>query len=176
MWVLCNSLTKRSSQYIRSNSQNYRLYATGRNKEKTHRSEIDSLVIINIQSLMMSVSKSNSVYISLIISKSGVPLCRKSWLKSWLKSAWNKLLFQCNRFHCADFRHWNRDWIFQNDQCSFWKILTEIGKKINHRTNTAIFYVTGSTVQKFGRAAQADFFRKWVELMNIYIVRVLCMT
>jgi len=49
-------------------------------------------------------------------------------------------------------------------------------KKINNRTNTAIFYVTGSTVQKIGRAAQADFFGKWVELMNIYVARVLCMT
>ena len=33
-------------------------------------------------------------------------------------------LFQRNRFHYADFRDWNRDWIFQNEQ---WKILTEIG-------------------------------------------------
>jgi len=32
-------------------------------------------------------------------------------------------LFQFNRFHYADFRDWNRDWIFQ-----FWKILIEIGK------------------------------------------------
>ena len=40
------------------------------------------------------------------------------------------------------------------------KNLIEIDKKINHRTNTAIFYVTGSTVQKIGRAAQADFFRE----------------
>ena len=31
-------------------------------------------------------------------------------------------------FHCAENRDWNRDWIFQ-EQCSFWKILTEIGKK-----------------------------------------------
>ena len=61
-------------------------------------------------------------------------------------------LFQCDRFHYADFRDWNRDWICQ--------ILAEIGEKINHRTNTAIFYVTGSTVQKFGRAAQADCFRE----------------
>jgi len=37
------------------------------------------------------------------------------------------------------------------------------------------FCVTGSTVQKIGRA-QADFFEKWVELMNIYDTRVLCMT
>ena len=35
--------------------------------------------------------------------------------------------------------------------------LTEIGKNISNRTNTAIFYVTGSTVQKIGRAAQSDF-------------------
>ena len=40
----------------------------------------------------------------------------------------------------------------------------------------AIFYVTGSTVQKIGRAAQSRFFWKWVELMNIYVARVLCMT
>jgi len=33
-----------------------------------------------------------------------------------------------------------------------------------------------STVQKIGRAAQADFFGEWVELMNIYVARVLCMT
>ena len=26
-------------------------------------------------------------------------------------------LFQCNRFHFADFRDWNHDWIFQNEQC-----------------------------------------------------------
>jgi len=38
-------------------------------------------------------------------------------------------LFQCNRFHFADFRDWNHDWIFQNEQCSFWRILTEICKK-----------------------------------------------
>jgi len=31
-------------------------------------------------------------------------------------------------------------------------------------------------VQKIGRAAQADFFGKWVELMNIYVARVLCVT
>jgi len=48
-------------------------------------------------------------------------------------------------------------------------------QKINNRTNTAIFYVTGSTVQKIGRAAQADFFGKWVQLMNIHVARVLCM-
>jgi len=47
--------------------------------------------------------------------------------------------------------------------------------------NKAIFYVTGFTVQKIGRAAQTDVFRKvgeayeW-ELMNIYVARVLCMT
>jgi len=37
-------------------------------------------------------------------------------------------LFRCNRFHYADIcqiRDWNRDWIFQNQQCSFWKILNE---------------------------------------------------
>ena len=40
------------------------------------------------------------------------------------------------------------------------KFRLKSAKKINHRTNTAIFYVTGSTVQKIGRAAQADFFRE----------------
>jgi len=38
------------------------------------------------------------------------------------------------------------------------------------------FNVTGSTVQKIGRAAQADFFGKWVEFMNTYVSRVPCMT
>ena len=83
-------------------------------------------------------------------------------------------LFQRNWFHCADFRDWNRDWIFQNEQCSFWKILTEIGKK-SIRMNTAIFYVTGSTVQKIGRAAQADFSGSGWSLW-IFVARVLCMT
>ena len=32
-----------------------------------------------------------------------------------------------------------------------------------------------STVQKIGRA-QAVFFGKWVDRMNIYVARVLCMT
>ena len=35
--------------------------------------------------------------------------------------------------------------------------------------------LTGSTVQKIGRA-QASFLGKWVELMNIYVARVLCVT
>jgi len=35
-------------------------------------------------------------------------------------------LSRCNRFRCVDFR----DWIFQNEQWSFWKILTEICKKL----------------------------------------------
>jgi len=64
-------------------------------------------------------------------------------------------LFQCNPFHYADFRDWNRDWIFLVLKNSDWN-----RQKINHRTNTAIFYVTGSTVQKIGREAQADFFRE----------------
>jgi len=79
-------------------------------------------------------------------------------------------LFQRNRFHCADFRDWNRDWSFQNEHCSFWKN-SDWNQKINHRTNTAIFYVTGSTVQKIGRAAQADCFR---EVGGAYIMSRSC--
>jgi len=40
------------------------------------------------------------------------------------------------------------------------KFWLKSAKKINHRTNTAIFYVTVSTVQKIGRAAQTDFIRE----------------
>jgi len=82
---------------------------------------------------------------------------QKFVIEIYMEQTW---LFQCNWFHYADFCDWNRDWIFQNEQRSFWKILTEISKKINHRMNTAILYLTGSTVQKIGRAAQVDFFQE----------------
>jgi len=70
-------------------------------------------------------------------------------------------LFQCNRLHHADFRDWNRDWFFWTSSVRFKKVMTEIDKKINQRTNTKHFYVTGSTVQK------SDFFGKWPRLVSI---------
>ena len=98
------------------------------------------------------------------IFKRGAPLCRKSWwkswLKSWLRSAWNKhgyfnttgsstpifvIEIVIEFFRTSSARYENSDWNRQ---------------KINNRTNTAIFYVNGSTVQKIGRAAQTDFFRE----------------
>jgi len=82
-------------------------------------------------------------------------------------------LFQCDRFHYAFFVIEIVIEFFSARSEKFW--LKSV-KKISNRTNTAIFYVTSSTVQKIGRAAQADFFWKWVELMNIYVTRVLCMT
>jgi len=48
------------------------------------------------------------------------------------------------------------------------EIVIEIG--VEH---TRLFQY--STVQKIGRA-KADFFGKWVELINIYVARMLCMT
>jgi len=40
------------------------------------------------------------------VGKRGVPLCRKSRLKSCLKCDWNRHTM----FHCAENRDWDRDW------------------------------------------------------------------
>jgi len=71
--------------------------------------------------------------------------------------------------HCAGNRGWNHDWIFQNEQRSFWKFLTEIGKKINNRTNTAISVWRVPLCRKSAEP-KPIFFRKWSELMS----RVCC--
>jgi len=52
-----------------------------------------------------------------------------------------------------------------------WVVQTRLSQIQNEH---GYFYVAGSTVQKIG-IGQADFFGKWVEHMNIYVARVLCM-
>jgi len=47
---------------------------------------------------------------------------------------------------------------FRTNSARSEKFWLKSAKKINHRTNSAIFYATGSIAQKIGRAAQADFF------------------
>jgi len=58
-------------------------------------------------------------------------------------------LFQCNRFHCADFHDWNRDRFIS----SFWKKIWQKSTKINHRTNMAL-------------SELKPFFGKWLQLIN----------
>ena len=35
-------------------------------------------------------------------------------IEIYMEQTW---LFPCNRFHYANFRDWNHDWIFQNEEC-----------------------------------------------------------
>jgi len=103
------------------------------------------------------------------LAKKDVPLCRKSWLKSWLNSTWNK---HGNWFHYADFRDWNRDLIF------FWTSSVRSEKfwlkstKISHRrnTNTAISMQPDPLCRKSAQLPKPTFIR---EVDGAY---VLCMT
>jgi len=79
---------------------------------------------------------------------------------TWLKSAWNKhAYFNVAGSAMPIFVLEIVIEFFRTSSARSEKFWLK-SAKISHRTNTAIFDVTGSTVQKIGRAAQADFFRE----------------
>jgi len=55
------------------------------------------------------------------------------------------------------------------------KIVSEIAIEIGMDEH-GYFNVTGSTICRKSAEPKPIFFGKWVELMNIYVARVLCMT
>jgi len=120
-----------------------------------------------------------------IMNKRGVPLCRKSWLKLFAIvieigkpcSTMQKILieicmeqtqlFQCNQFHCADFFRTN-----SAHSEKFWLKST----KISSIERTQLFLCNRFHCAENWQSPSRFLGGKWVELMNIYVARMLCMT
>ena len=128
---------------------------------------------INFCPLMSKVAWLDKQQPVVYMLKRGVPLCRKLWLKSRLKSVWNKHgFFNVTGFSVPIFvieivieeravhaRSEKSDWNRQ--------------KSIIERTQ---LFLSNRFHCAENRQSPSRFFGKWMALKNIYVARVVCMT